>query len=108
MVGVRLRVCGAQVDVAYSGKEGLELWDSYVAEPFDVVLVDAYSIDMDYEDFAIEFRSRQRAKKVPLFVMVDEIRRVSIETSIQTRINAYLEKPLQIKRFLQLVEAFYR
>lgn len=108
MVGIRLRVCGAQVDVAYSGKEGLELWDSYVAEPFDVVLVDAYSIDMDYEDFAIEFRSRQRAKKVPLFVMVDEIRRVSIETSIQTRINAYLEKPLQIKRFLQLVEAFYR
>lgn len=108
MVGVRLRVCGAQVDVAYSGKEGLELWDSYVAEPFDVVLVDAYSIDMDYEDFAIEFRSRQRAKKVPLFVMVDEIRQVSIETSIQTRINAYLEKPLQIKRFLQLVEAFYR
>ena len=108
MVVIRLRVCGAQVDVAYSGKEGLELWDSYVAEPFDVVLVDAYSIDMDYEDFAIEFRSRQRAKKVPLFVMVDEIRRVSIETSIQTRINAYLEKPLQIKRFLQLVEAFYR
>lgn len=108
MVGIRLRVCGAQVDVAYSGKEGLELWDSYVAEPFDVVLVDAYSIDMDYEDFAIEFRSRQRAKRVPLFVMVDEIRRVSIETSIQAGINAYLEKPLQIKRFLQLVEAFYR
>lgn len=108
MIGVRLRVCGAQVDVAYSGKEGLELWDSYVAEPFDVVLVDGYSIDMKYEDFALEFRSRERAKKVALFVLVDEIRQESIETSIQTGINAFLEKPLHVKRFLQLIEAFYR
>ena len=27
MMGVRFRVCGAQVDVAYSAKEGLELWE---------------------------------------------------------------------------------
>lgn len=66
MMGVRFRVCGAQVDVAYSAKEGLELWESYVAEPFDVVMVDGYSLAIDYEDFALEFRSRERAKKVPL------------------------------------------
>ncbi len=44
-------------------KEGLELWESYVAEPFDVVVVDGYSLAIDYEDFALEFRSRERAKK---------------------------------------------
>ncbi|MFR1028423.1 MAG: hypothetical protein ACLSD6_03965 [Clostridium sp.] len=63
MMGVRFRVCGAQVDVAYSAKEGLELWESYVAEPFDVVMVDGCSLAIDYEDFALEFRSRERAKK---------------------------------------------
>ena len=101
-------LCGAQVDVAYSAKEGLELWESYVAEPFDVVVVDGYSLAIDYEDFALEFRSRERAKKVPLFVLVDEIHQKSIESSIQIGINAFLEKPLQMKRFLQLLESFYR
>ena len=108
MMGVRFRVCGAQVDVAYSAKEGLELWESYVAEPFDVVMVDGCSLAIDYEDFALEFRSRERAKKVPLFVLVDEIHQKSIESSIQIGINAFLEKPLQMKRFLQLLESFYR
>ena len=108
MMGVRFRVCGAQVDVAYSAKEGLELWESYVAEPFDVVVVVGYSLAIDFEDFALEFRSRERAKKVPLFVLVDEIHQKSIESSIQIGINAFLEKPLQMKRFLQLLESFYR
>ena len=97
MVGVRLKVSGAQVDVAYTGKEGLELWNSYAAEPFDAVLVEGYLADMDYVGFARAFRKREGASTVPLFVMVDEIRQESISTSMQEGVNAFLEKPLELR-----------
>lgn len=108
MVGVRLKVSGAQVDVAYTGKEGLELWNSYAAEPFDAVLVEGYLADMDYVGFARAFRKREGAGTVPLFVMVDEIRQESISTSMQEGVNAFLEKPLELVRLQQMLEAYYR
>ena len=108
MVGVRLKVSGAQVDVAYTGKEGLELWNSYAAEPFDAVLVEGYLADMDYVGFARAFRKREGASTVPLFVMVDEIRQESISTSMQEGVNAFLEKPLELVRLQQMLEAYYR
>ena len=108
MVGVRLKVSGAQVDVAYTGKEGLELWNSYAAEPFDAVLVEGYLADMDYVGVARAVRKREGSGTVPLFVMVDEIRQESISTSMQEGVNAFLEKPLELVRLQQMLEAYYR
>lgn len=108
MVSIRLTVSGAQVDVAYTGKEGLELWNSYITDPFDAVLVDGYLPDMDYVSFAREFRRLKESGSVPLFVMVDEIRQESVSTGMLEGINAFLEKPLELKRIQQMLDAYYR
>lgn len=107
LVGARLKINGAQVDVAYTGKEGLELWKSYAADVFDVVLVEGYLPDMDYVTFARTFRHQKGAADIPVFVMVEDIRQESIHTSVESGINAFLKKPLELKRLQQMLDAYY-
>ncbi len=108
LVGARLKVNGAKVDVAYTGKEGLERWKSYAARPFDAILVEGYLPDMDYIAFARAFRQQKETRFVPVIVMVDDMRQENICTSMEEGINAFLEKPLDIRRLQQLLDIYYR
>lgn len=107
LVGARLKLNGAQVDVAYTGKEGLELWNSYETDAFDVILAEGYLPDMDYVTFVRKFRQLRGTAGIPVFVMVEDIRQESVHTGIEIGMNAFLKKPLELKRLQQMLDAYY-
>lgn len=108
LVGVSLRVNGAGVDVAGTGKEGLERWKSCEVKKFDAVLVEAYLPDMDYITFVKAFRQLEGTASIPVFVLTEDIRQESVCTSMEEGVNAFLNKPLDLKRLQQMLEIYFR
>lgn len=108
MVGVSLRVNGAGVDVAETGREGLERWKDYEEKIFDAVLAEEYLPDMDVTSFVSEFRQLKGTDTIPVFVLTDDIRQESVCAGMKQGVNAFVKKPLDLKRLQQMLDAYYR
>lgn len=63
------------MDIAYSGKEGLELWTGYPDGAFNAIILDGNPVDMDFLEFTDMFRSqvRRSAATMPILVLADGV-----------------------------------
>lgn len=106
LTGPLLRLNGALVDIAYSGKEAVELWASYPEGAFHAILVEGNLADMDYLEFAEMFRSqrRARAQQIPILVLMNGARQDTIQESMKVGINAILNSPLELKRLKSILD----
>lgn len=108
LTGACLRVNGAVVDVAHRGEEALRRWKNYEGDPFDAILLEGYLPDMEYLEFVRKFRQIKKGITIPIFVMVDDIRQESIYASMKGGVNGFLKKPLNLKRFQQMLDMYYQ
>lgn len=106
MIAPILKVNGAVVDVAYSGKEGLDLWNSYSDGTFDAIIVEGYLSDMDYVTFASRLANQSSGDmgKPMLLVLVDDLHQENVAEAIEAGVNSVLEKPLKIEKVKQILE----
>lgn len=102
-----LKLNGAGVNIAYSVKEGIELWGSYPAGAFDAVLVEAGVSDMDYLEFAEMLRMQKKAGsgEIPIIVFADNPNPETVKAGMEMGINATLNDAMNMKRLKQVLDA---
>lgn len=105
-MGPQLKLEGAAVDVARTGREGMDLWLGSPKDAYDAVLVGADLPDMDYLEFAVKFRQQcgAEAKKIPLFAILGESGSDTVRESMRAGVNAVLGKPLDFKRLRRIFD----
>lgn len=107
LTGPILKLHGAQVDVAGSGKEAIKLWQSYPEGTFQGVVVVGNLEDMDYLTFTEKFRKlkRESATKIPIIICTNRARLSAGPDDIRAGINAILNRPLDVKRLKKVLDA---
>ena len=102
-----LKVRGAQVDIAYSGKEGLELWTGYPDGAFNAIILDGNPVDMDFLEFTDMFRSqvRRSAATMPILVLADGVSQDVVVESMRFGINAILPSDPELERLVLVLKA---
>ena len=106
-LGPMLKVRGAQVDIAYSGKEGLELWTGYPDGAFNAIILDGNPVDMDFLEFTDMFRSqvRRSAATMPILVLADGVSQDVVVESMRFGINAILPSDPELERLVLVLKA---
>ncbi len=108
VTGSRLRLSRAQIDVAGSGQEAIQLWSGYSPGYFDAILVDGELPDMDYLEFTELLRGQDTGdcRTIPVFAMTEEISQEEIRDGICKGVNAVIEKPPNLRRLEQFLHIF--
>ena len=101
--GPLLKLHGAHLDMAESGKEGMDLWLSYPANTFDVIILNNDLGDMDFLEFTEMFRSKIRYK-VPILVMFDGVRPDTVRESMRSGVNAFISETFDLTRLKKIFE----
>lgn len=101
--GPLLKLHGAHLDMAESGKEGMDLWLSYPANTFDVIILNNDLGDMDFLEFTEMFRSKIRYK-VPILVMFDGVRPDTVRESMRSGVNAFISETFDLVRLKKIFE----
>jgi CheY-like chemotaxis protein len=102
LVLTALQAAGAEVQVAASARDGLELFDM---APFDVVVSDIGMPDVDGYDFVRELRGRRRAASVPVIALtayagIDDARR-----AVAAGFQRHIAKPIDPADLVAIVRS---
>lgn len=106
MIAPIFKVNGAIVDVAFTGKDGIELWNSYPEGTFDAIIVEGFLPDMDYVTFTTQLRKQRRkeAREIVVVALVEDLRQENVTVAMKAGVNTVLEKPLRIERIKQILD----
>lgn len=85
------------------GKTGLDLAR---ADPPDLLLLDTYLPDMQGEEILRQLRADPRTEHIPVVIVSADATMAHIERLRSAGANDYLTKPIEVRRFLALVDAF--
>ena len=102
LVRAALQAAGADVQVAASARDGLQLFDT---APFDVVVSDIGMPDVDGYDFVRELRGRRRAVSVPAIALtayagIDDARR-----AVASGFQRHIAKPIDPMDLVAIVRS---
>ncbi len=105
LLGV-LKDSGMEIDIANNGQEALDLL-FVESKVYDIVLMDISMPVMDGEEATKAIRTSKRFDDLPIvtftaFAMGEEIRRMFL-----AGVNAYLTKPLNIKKLYTVFSVFF-
>lgn len=102
-----LRAEGAEVCIAEGGQAAMEKWVGSPPDNFQAILIDGVLSDMDYPEFARDFRGQANgsgAGTIPLIVVADRVSQDVIEESMEAGINVFLERTLDMKRLKLILD----
>ena len=94
------RLSGVQIHEAGNGVAALKLLST---ETFDLLLTDINMPMMDGLKLVGLIRSDEHYKKLPIIVITTEGSEITRERAIQAGANAYITKPLQTARLIEVV-----
>ena len=96
---------GAEVTVAYDGKQAVDLFRESPEESFDAILMDIMMPVMDGLTAARTIRSLKRsdAKKIPIIAVTANAFKEDKEKCFAAGMNAYMTKPLEIEKAKQVI-----
>lgn len=102
-----LRVNGAKVYTASSGKEAVKLLDKFDSGIISAILVDQELVDMSSYEFArkIKYTSNHKMRKIPVIEMLEGIQSDDAKMRLMSGINSTISKPVSIKKLTVLIES---
>ncbi|MCR5691979.1 MAG: hypothetical protein K6G62_07155, partial [Eubacterium sp.] len=109
-LGPNLKLCGADVDIAYSGKEGLKLWLSYPEGAFNAIVLEDNPTDMDFLEFTDMIRSqvRKTATSIPIIVLKDDVSQDMTLEGMRFGVNAILPEASGLTRLKLVLDTITR
>ena len=99
------RVQGTSCDEAADGSQALKLCEK---TRYDLVLADINMPVMDGLKMLEELRAKPAYKDVPIVMITTEGAAADQQRALERGASAYLTKPVQIPRFLEVVRQFLK
>lgn len=96
---------GHQVVVANNGKEAYE---AFLAQPFDLILMDVQMPEMDGFEATTAIRAAERDSHVPIIAMTARVMRGDEERCLEVGMDAYIAKPIRAQALFELVSRYAR
>jgi CheY-like chemotaxis protein len=100
-----LKKRGHQVVIANNGKEA---YDTFLAQPFDLILMDVQMPEMDGYDATQAIRAAERGSRVPIVAMTAHAMRGDQERCLEAGMDAYLAKPIRAQALFEVVNRIAR
>jgi CheY-like chemotaxis protein len=100
-----LKKRGHTVVVANNGKEAV---DAFLAQPFDLILMDVQMPDMDGFEATVAIRAAERDSHIPIVAMTAHAMRGDQERCLETGMDAYLAKPIRAQDLFEVVNRIAR
>ena len=88
---------------APNGKEGLEILEGENGSRIELILLDLNMEVMNGFDFLKKRKDLPNIKKIPVVVLTSSHRKEDIEKAYELGTNAYVEKPLDPKEFIDVL-----
>jgi CheY-like chemotaxis protein len=98
---ILLRRPGVELHVAMQGQMGLELAQQH--QP-DLILMDLHLPDMHGQELLHLLRANIRTEQIPIVVVSADATPTQIEKLMAAGANSYLTKPLDVPRFLRVLD----
>jgi len=95
-----LKKRGHQVVVANSGKEA---YDAFLAQPFDLILMDVQMPEMDGFEATVAIRAAERDSHVPIIAMTAHAMKGDQERCLEAGMDGYIAKPIRAQTLLEAV-----
>ncbi|MCI8683766.1 MAG: response regulator [Lachnospiraceae bacterium] len=94
-----LGITGAEIEMAWDGKEGLEQFAEHPADYYDIILTDVQMPEMNGYEMAQAIRAmnREDAKKIPVVAMTANAFSSDVLKARQAGMNAHISKPIDLK-----------
>lgn len=101
-----LRVNGARVFTASSGKDAIRLLNRFTHGTFTVILVERELPDMNCYEFArkVKYMPNHSLRKIPVVELSDELQPDDTRSALINGINAVLNKPVNLSRLVAVIE----
>lgn len=105
-----LRVNGARVFTASSGKDAIRLLNRFTHGTFTVILVERELPDMDCYEFAreVKYMPNHSLRKIPVVELSDELQPDDTRSALINGINAVLNQPVNLPRLVAVIENLQR
>ena len=100
-----LKKRGHQVVIANNGKEA---YDTFLAQSFDLILMDVQMPEMDGYDATQAIRAAERDSHVPIVAMTAHAMRGDQERCLEAGMDAYLAKPIRAQALFEVVNRIAR
>ncbi len=100
-----LEEAGANITVAYNGKEALELYEQSPVGTYNVILMDVMMPIMNgYEATeAIRNLDREDAKLIPIIALTANAFKDDVEKCINAGMNAHIAKPIDVELLISTI-----
>ena len=100
-----LDIEGVKCDIAYNGKEALEMFAASPPDKYDIIFMDVQMPIMDGHEAARAIRacSHDRAKTIPIIAMTANAFDDDVKAALESGMNAHLAKPIDMAKLKQLV-----
>ncbi|MCI9174165.1 MAG: response regulator [Lachnospiraceae bacterium] len=94
-----LGITGAEIEMAWDGKEGLEQFAEHPADYYDIILSDVQMPEMNGYEMTQAIRSMNRddAKKIPIVAMTANAFSSDVIKARQAGMTAHIAKPIELK-----------
>ncbi len=96
---------GHQVAVANNGKEA---YDAFLAQPFDLILMDVQMPEMDGFEATLAIRAAERDSHVPIIAMTARAMKGDQQRCLAVGMDAYIAKPIRAQTLFELVDRYAR
>ena len=100
-----LKKRGHQVVIANNGKEA---YDTFLAQPFDLILMDVQMPEMDGFEATVAIRAAERDSHVPIVAMTAHAMRGDQERCLEAGMDAYIAKPIRAQALFEVVNRIAR
>ena len=101
--GLKKGKIGNNVHRVINGKEGLDYLLNNNETKVELILLDLNMEVMNGFDFLQERMKNDELKKIPTVVLTSSNRHEDIEKAYKLGANAYVEKPVEPKRFMEVL-----
>ncbi len=100
-----LKKRGHQVVIANNGKEA---YDTFLAQPLDLILMDVQMPEMDGFEATVAIRAAEHGSHVPIVAMTAHAMRGDQERCLEAGMDAYLAKPVRAQALFEIVNRIAR
>ena len=96
---------GADVDIAWNGKEAFEIFKNSKSGKYDIILMDVMMPVMDGLEAAGKIRNLERAdaKNIPIIAMTAQASKESEDECIKAGMTGYVSKPIKPKKLVKFL-----
>ena len=91
--------------IANNGKEA---YDTFLAQPFDLILMDVQMPEMDGFEATLAIRAAERDSHVPIVAMTAHAMKGDQERCLEAGMDAYIAKPIRAQALFEVVSRIAR